>query len=124
MGADRALPSVVPATVGLNAERLTNIDSICKEAIGKQATPGCVGLVAKDGKIAYEKAFGSLSYDKKEPVYRESLYDLASVSKICATTMGVMKLYDEGRLDLQKTLGDYLPWVRGTNKSSLRIWDV
>ncbi len=124
MGADRALPSVVPATVGLNAERLQKIDSICKEAIAKQATPGCVVLVAKDGKIAYEKAFGTLSYDKKEPVYRESLYDMASVTKICATTMGVMKLYDEGRLDLQKTLGDYLPWVRGTNKASLRIWDV
>jgi len=124
MGADRVLPSVIPATVGLNAERLQNIDSICKEAIAKQATPGCVVLVAKDGKIAYEKAFGYLTYDKTEPVYKETLYDMASCTKICATTMGVMKLFDEGRLDLQKTLGDYLPWVRGTDKASLRIWDV
>lgn len=124
MGTNRVLPSVVPATVGLNAERLQKIDSICKEAIARQATPGCVVLVAKDGKIAYEKAFGYLSYDKTEPVYKETIYDMASVTKICATTMGVMKLYDEGLLDLQKTLGDYLPWVRGTNKESLRIWDV
>ena len=124
MGSDRALPSVLPASVGLDAERLQGIDAICKEAIAKQATPGCVVLVAKDGKIAYEKAYGYLSYDKTEPVYKGSLYDMASVTKICATTMGVMKLYDEGRLDLQKTLGDYLPWVRGTNKESLRIWDV
>lgn len=124
MGAAHILPSVIPATVGLNAERLQKIDSICKEAIARQATPGCVVLVAKDGKIAYEKAFGYLTYDKTEPVYKETLYDMASVTKICATTMGVMKLYDEGRLDLQKTLGDYLPWVRGTNKESLRLWDV
>lgn len=124
MGSDRVLPSVVPGSVGLNAERLQKIDSICKEAIAQHATPGCVVLVAKDGKIAYEKAFGTLSYDKTEPVYTASLYDMASVTKICATTMGVMKLYDEGRLDLEKTLGDYLPWVRGTNKDSLRIRDV
>jgi len=124
IGAGRTLLSVVPASVGLKAERLQKIDSICQEAIARQATPGCVVLVAKGGKIAYEKAFGYLSYDKTEPVYKESLYDMASCTKICATTMGVMKLYDEGRLDLQKTLGDYLPWVRGSNKASLKIWDV
>jgi CubicO group peptidase (beta-lactamase class C family) len=123
-GVGRVLPSVIPASVGLKTERLQKIDSICKEAIAKQATPGCVVLVAKDGKIAYEKAFGTLSYDKTEPVYKETLYDMASCTKICATTMGVMKLYDEGKLDLQKTLGDYLPWVRGSNKADLKIWDV
>jgi CubicO group peptidase (beta-lactamase class C family) len=81
-------------------------------------------LVAKDGKIVYDKSFGYLTYEKKELVYPETIYDLASVTKICATTMSVMKLYDEGKLDIQKTLGDYLPWVRGTNKESLKIWDV
>jgi CubicO group peptidase (beta-lactamase class C family) len=81
-------------------------------------------LVAKDGKVVYDKAFGHLTYEKKEPVYTETIYDLASVTKICATTMAVMKLYDEGKLDLQKTLGDYLPWVKGSNKDSIKIWDV
>jgi CubicO group peptidase (beta-lactamase class C family) len=46
---------------------------------------------------------------------------MASVTKICATTISVMKLYDEGKLDLKKTLGDYLPFVRGTNKEHLPI---
>jgi beta-N-acetylhexosaminidase len=124
LGPDRYFPAVAPAEVGLNADRLQGIDSICLEAVARQATPGCVVLIAKDGKIAYEKAFGTLTYDKTEPVYKESLYDLASCTKICATTMAVMKLYDEGRLDLQKTLGDYLPWTRGSDKASLRIWDV
>jgi beta-N-acetylhexosaminidase len=80
--------------------------------------------VAKDGKVVYEKGFGHFTYDKTETVYPETMYDLASVTKICATTMAVMKLYNDGKLDLQKTLGDYLPWVRGTNKESLKIWDV
>lgn len=121
---DKLLPTVLPSALGFDAHRLLAIDSICKLAIARQATPGCVVLVARDGKLAYEKAFGYLSYDKTEPVYTETLYDLASVTKICATTMAVMKLYDEGRLDLQKTLGDYLPWVRGSNKEHLRLWDI
>ncbi|MBS1663568.1 MAG: serine hydrolase [Bacteroidetes bacterium] len=124
VGAEKLLPIVDPAQVGMNATELRKIDAIAEEAIAKQAAPGCVVLVARHGKIAYEKAFGYTSYDKKEPVYKETIYDMASVTKICATTMGVMKLYDEGKLDLQKTLGDYLPWVRGSNKESLRIWDV
>lgn len=122
--ADRLLPSASPATLGFKTERLQKIDSICRSAIAERATPGCVVLVAKDGKIAYEKAFGHLTYDKAEPVYKETIYDLASLTKICATTMAVMKLVDEEKLDVQKTLGDYLPWVRGSNKESLRIWDV
>jgi beta-N-acetylhexosaminidase len=118
------LPASDPAALGMDVRQLDKIDAICKEAIDKQAAPGCVVLVAKDGKIAYEKAFGYMTYDKTEPVYTESIYDMASCTKICATTMAVMKLYDEGKLDLQKTLGDYLPWVRGSNKESLRIFDI
>jgi beta-N-acetylhexosaminidase len=124
MGPYRALPAADPLTLGMDTMQLDKIDAICEEAIGKQAAPGCVVLVAKDGKIAYEKAFGYMTYDRKEPVYTETLYDMASCTKICATTMAVMKLYDEGRLDLQKTLGDYLPWVRGSDKADLTIWNI
>ncbi|HEV3411990.1 MAG TPA: glycoside hydrolase family 3 N-terminal domain-containing protein [Puia sp.] len=124
MGPYRALPPADPSTLGIDALQLNKIDAICEEAIAKQAAPGCVVLVAKDGKIVYEKAFGYMTYDRKEPVYKETLYDMASCTKICATTMAVMRLYDEGRLDLQKTLGDYLPRVRGSDKASLTIWDI
>ena len=78
-------------------------------------------MVVKDGKIAYQKAFGKYDYDKPEPITLSSIFDMASVTKICATTLSVMKLYDEGKLDLQKKLGDYLPWVKGTNKEDLLI---
>ena len=118
------LPAERPDELGLDATKLNKIDAIADEAIAKGATPGCVVLVARHGKIAYEKAFGYMSYDKKEPVYKETIYDMASCTKICATTMSVMKLYDEGRLDLHKTLGDYLPWVRGSDKDTLHLWDI
>jgi beta-N-acetylhexosaminidase len=119
-----ALPDAPPESLGFNPEKLLRIDSICKHAIAQQAAPGCVVVVVKNGQVAYEKAFGTMEYNKAEPVYPETIYDLASVTKVCATTLSVMKLYDEGKLDLHKTLGDYLPWVRGSDKDSLKIWDI
>ena len=119
-----SLPAVPAESLGFNPAKLQRIDSICKRAIALQAAPGCVVVVVKDGQVAYEKAFGTLEYNKAEPVYPETIYDLASVTKVCATTISVMKLYDEGKLDLHQTLGYYLPWVRGTDKDSLRIWDI
>ncbi|HEX4850205.1 MAG TPA: serine hydrolase, partial [Puia sp.] len=124
IASNMSLPFANASDLGFKVERLLVIDSLCKDAIARQAAPGCVVLVARDGKIAYEKSFGFISSDKSELVYPETLYDLASVTKICATTMAVMKLYDEGKLDLQKTLGDYIPWVKGSNKESLKIWDI
>ncbi len=120
----RLLPETVPADVGLNAAKLNVIDSIVNDGIKRQAFPGCVVLVAKDGKIVFEKSYGYLTYDSIQPVYRETIYDMASVTKVMATTLSVMKLYDEGKLSLQKTLGDYLPWTKGTNKQNLKIWDI
>ncbi|MEL4474573.1 serine hydrolase domain-containing protein, partial [Shewanella algae] len=84
------------------------IDAIAKDAIDKGAMPGCVVLVAHQGKIVYNKAFGNTNFDKKEATTTNMIFDLASVTKISATTVSVMKLYEEGKLDLQKTLGDYL----------------
>ncbi len=108
----------------LKESSLTVIDSIANDAIQQHAIPGCSVLVVKDGKIVYDKSYGYYSYDSTEKVNLETIYDLASVTKICATTMCLMKLYDEGRLDLHKKLGDYLPWVRGTEKENLVIDDI
>jgi len=120
----RAMPETAPANVGLNAARLNIIDSIANDGIKKHAFPGCVVLVAKDGKIVFDKSYGYLTYDSTQPVYRETIYDMASVTKVMATTLSVMKMYDEGKIDLQKTLGDYLPWTRGSNKQNLKLWDI
>lgn len=118
------MPATRPEDVGLNSEKLMSIDSIAEDAIARHATPGCVVLVARNGKIVWNKAYGYMTYDRKEPVRTDDLYDLASVTKICATTVSVMKLYDEGKIDLNKTLGDYLPWLKGTDKEWLPLKDV
>ena len=106
---------------GIDEAKLYKIDSIANDAIAKGATPGCVILVARNGKIAYEKAFGTDAASDYEPVGNESVYDMASVTKICATTLGVMRLYDEGKIDLKKktrglpSLGERLKQSRSSS---------
>jgi beta-N-acetylhexosaminidase len=104
-----------------NREKLLQIDSIAKDAIVNFATPGCVVLALKDGKIVYEKAFGNFIYEKLSPVSLNAVYDVASVTKICATTLAVMKLYEEGKLDVKKKLSDYLPETAKTNKQNIIV---
>jgi beta-N-acetylhexosaminidase len=118
------LPRVNPTEVGLDPVKLSAIDSIANDAIAKGATPGCVVLVARNGKVAYQKAYGHFTYDNTEQVTTASIYDMASVTKICATTLCIMKLYEEGKIYLDKHLGDYLPWVKGINKENLLIEDL
>jgi hypothetical protein len=112
-------PHVAPDSVGLDSSILNKIDSIANDAVEKRAAPGCVVLVAKDGKVAFHRSYGYANYDSLQRVDNDMIYDLASVTKVSATTVSVMKLYEEGKLDLKKTLGDYIPWVRGSNKENL-----
>lgn len=100
------------------------IDSIATDAIAQHAFPGCVVLAAKDGQIVYHKAFGEYQYEPSSPMTLESIFDLASVTKISATTVAIMKLYEQGKVGLDKKLGQYLPWVKGTNKANLLIKDI
>ena len=100
------------------------IDSLATDAIMQHATPGCVVLVAKDNKIVLDKAYGYLTYDKTSRLQHKQFMILLLLQKFLQRLLSVMKLYDEGKLDIDKTLGDYLPWVRGTNKSNLVIEDV
>ncbi|MEO8823561.1 MAG: glycoside hydrolase family 3 N-terminal domain-containing protein [Ginsengibacter sp.] len=121
----RIMPVSTPDAEGINGLQMTrNIDSIANLGISGKAYPGCVVLVARHGKIIFEKAYGTYNYDTPEPVNLNSIYDMASVTKICGTTLGVMKLYDEGKLSLDKTLGTYLPWVRKSDKANLNIEDI
>jgi len=100
------------------------IDSIVTDAISQKAFPGCVVMAVKDGEIFYNKAFGQYAYNNSQPVSLQSIYDLASVTKISATTISVMKLYEQGKLKLDKTIGDYLPWTKGTDKANLKIENI
>jgi beta-N-acetylhexosaminidase len=103
---------------------LQAIDAIAQDAIQKGAAPGMVVLVAKNGNIVYEKSFGYYDYAKQNPVTTQSIFDMASVTKICATTIAIMKLYDEGKIKLTDTLGKFISWVRGSNKSNATIQNI
>lgn len=106
---------------GYAPEKLEAIDDIANDAIAEFAMPGCVIVALKDGKIAYEKAFGNFTYEQNEPVTINTVYDVASVTKVCATTLAIMKLQEEGKLDLKKKLSEYLPETTGTDKENIRI---
>lgn len=100
------------------------IETTVQEAIAKKAFPGCVVMAVRKGEILYHKAFGYYDYEKTQAVTPESIFDLASVTKISATTIAIMKLYEEGKLRLDARLGEYLPYVRGTNKENLLVRDI
>lgn len=101
------------------------IDSIVYDGIARKAFPGAQVLAIQNGEIKYHKAFGHYEYDPRSlPVTLESIYDLASVTKISAATVSIMKLYEQGKIDINKTLGDYLPSMRGTDKANLKLTDI
>ncbi len=114
----------MPESQGISSKKLDTLSAIADSAIKATAFPGCQVLVARNGKVIYYKTFGFLNYDKLEPVKPSTIYDLASVTKVSATTMAVMRLYEEKKLDLDSTLGTYLPWVKGSDKDTLRIKDI
>nr|MBA2746089.1 serine hydrolase [Flavisolibacter sp.] len=101
------------------------IDSIMQDAMAKKAFPGAEVIAVQNGEIKYHKAFGRHEFDSRsKPVNLESIFDLASVTKISATTVSIMKLYDEGKIQLDKGIGAYLPEAKGTDKENLTIRDI
>jgi len=121
-GSGMAMNNMMP--VGKTASWIV-IDSIVRDAIAQKTFPGAVVFAAQNGVVKYHKAFGQFEYDpSSSTVTLGSVYDLASVTKVSATTVSVMKLYEEGKLDLNKKLSDYLPWTSGTDKADIVIKDV
>ncbi|MDP9079726.1 MAG: serine hydrolase [Bacteroidota bacterium] len=118
------LQYTVPEAVGISAANLAGIDNIANEAMMEQATPGCVVLVAKDGKVIFNKAYGYHSYSKTIPDKITDIFDIASMTKISATTMEAMMLVDQGKLNVDSTVGNYLPMARKTNKNDIKVREV
>ena len=113
-----------PESVGLKSDTLSQIDSLIVAAIKEKATPGAVILVAKDGKIIYEKSFGAHTYGDVQGTSVSDIFDVASVTKIAASTISVMKLHEEGKISIHQPIRNYLPQVAGTDKADLKLYDV
>jgi CubicO group peptidase (beta-lactamase class C family) len=118
------LQYTVPEDAGINADNLAGIDAIAREAIANRATPGCVVLVAKDGKVIFNKAYGYHEYNNQVQDKITDIFDVASMTKISAATMETMQLYDQGKLNLDSTAGTYLSSTRATNKANLTVREL
>ena len=110
-----------PEEVGLNPARLRVIESIVQDGLEAKAYPGCQVLVAKDGLIVYDQAFGQYDYEHHQPVTTESVYDIASASKAAGTLLAVMKAYDEKKFNLNDKISDYVTELQSSNKRNITI---
>ena len=120
--ANAALPEAPPSTLGFDAERLARIDDVVRAAIEKKAVPGAVVLVGRRGKIAYAKAFGKRSIvPDEEAMTRDTLFDLASLTKPVATATSVLILVERGKLRLDDRLGNVLPEFANHGKAGITI---
>ena len=108
----------------MEAKYERQLDSIARMGINVGAYPGCQILVMKDGKAVYDKCFGTFTYGGGAQVVPEDVYDIASLTKIFASTLAIMKLYEDGLLDLNKTMGDYFPYMNAYDKGSIKIIDL
>ena len=113
-----------PKDAGIDESNLYQVDSIVLNSIREGAFPGCQVLASRNGKVFYNKSFGHFTYNKVQAVNNNNLYDLASMTKILATTASLMKLNDKNKFSVMDSLSFYLPEIDTTNKSSLIIKDI
>lgn len=111
-----------PEGVSLGKNFSSGIDNIVMEGIAAHSAPSAVILVAKDGKVIFNKAYGAHSYDGKNPAKLDDIYDMASVTKVTATTPSIMRLYDRKMIGLDSLISKYVANTRGiADKSDIRI---
>ncbi len=113
-----------PRNAGLDPAVLSRIEPIAQRAIAEKMTPGLQILVARNGKVVYQKSFGYHNYDMDVKVKNEDIYDVASLTKILATLPNVMQLYDKGKLKLDAKLGDMVPLFANTDKKDIPLKDI
>ena len=123
-GTLRRLKYGIPEEEGMDSKKLEKIDSLVKIGLNGVMFPGAQVLVARHGKVIYEKAFGFHTYTKKQKVELTDVYDLASMTKILATLPLLMELKDEGTLHLNDKLGTIIPELKNTNKANITVKEV
>ena len=113
-----------PESVGVNSTKLKNIDSLVNYGIKENMMPGAQVLVARKGKIIYNKAFGYHTQEKINKVSENDIYDLASLTKILATLPMVMKLVDDSTISLDTKISELLPEYFATNKENITVKEM
>jgi CubicO group peptidase (beta-lactamase class C family) len=118
------LKYTLPEDANVNADNLRNIDNIAMEAIQAKATPGIVVLIAKDGKVIFNKAYGNHTYEKTYPNKLTDIFDLASLTKTTATTPTIMRLVQEQKLNLDTNIGAYIAKARTSPMNNIKVREV
>lgn len=114
-----------PEHTGINSSLLQHkIDSLALAGLNAKAYPGCQILIAKDGEVIFHKCYGYYTFDNIKPVTRESIYDLASVSKISSALPAIMKLHGEGKINLDRPFSDYWTAFKGSDKEAISFRDI
>lgn len=112
-----------PESVGMNSKILAKIENTALKAIIGKMTPGIQVLVARKGKVIYQKSFGYHTYRKDVKVKNSDIYDVASLTKIVSTLPNIMQAYDAKKINFETTLGTMIPQAKGTDKDSIKLKD-
>src|SRR5437879_929516 len=116
------LPSATPATLGISAERLARMDQVIAAAIEKKELPGAVVLVARHGRVAWRKAYGSRAVEpQREAMTADTIFDLASLTKIVATATSITILIEQGKVRLSDPAVEFIPEMKGGGRDAITI---
>ena len=111
--------------LGIDSLVLSEIDSIVLKSIDDKVFPGCQVFAAVNGSVMYNKSFGTPIYEDTIPVNNFNLYDIASVTKVAASTIALMRLETQGKIDMNKHIGEYIPeLVIGSSMSTIYLKDM
>ena len=108
----------------INHSLESKIDSIVQMGIQNKAYPGAQVLIFKQDSVRLNKSYGFHTYDSIVRVENHHLYDLASVTKILASTLAFMKLYEDYKIGLNRKVSDYIPLIKNTNKKNSTFMEV
>lgn len=117
--------SLIPApaeTAGFKPGTFTDVDATVEKFIERKAFPGAVVAVGRDGALVHLKAYGKRTYDPgASPMTLDTIFDLASLTKVIVTTSMAMMMVDEGRLDLDRPVRDFFPKFTGGGKDKVTV---
>jgi len=116
------LPSSPGVSVGVSAERLARMDAIIQASIEKKELPGAVVLVARHGKVVWRKAYGARAVEpRREQMTLDTIFDLASLTKVVATTTSIMILIEQGKIRLSDPVIQFIPEMKGGGRDAITI---
>ena len=118
------LEYTIPEEVGLDAKKLAQIDVFADTILKEKMAPGFQVLVARKGKVVFQKSYGYHTDEQKIRVKNSDIYDLASLTKILASVPMLMKAEQEEKIPLSASVKDILPSFKNTNKASVSVKEI